>query len=356
MSDSGFELKDFEHVEAIPGRALLRIAAAPTFEPSGTTLIVDGDTRIPPLPAPPGGPGVARVAFSLPAELTAGARNYALELSSGDVVDLPTPSHRHTARMSLAGAGLSGPAPAPAGPVDVGSADLITELERRLEAERAGRVAADTAAETSAAARAASDTRLKSLGAELADARSELASSQVDLESMREELRAARGEAELGQTRADHARAEAEAAESTLIQRAAEIQLLRQTLTERDHQTQSSYLQWEQITAELTAEVEVARQVAANFQGHARNLQLELADSKLELTSLRALGAAHAQAVAEGSAANGDSGDPTVVAAKLNAAAAALEQARARASEAESALAAREAELDRLRSQLPTGQ
>ncbi len=356
MTDAAFELKDFEHVEAIPGKALLRIAAAPTFDPSASTLIIDGAERIPPLPAPPGPPGLARVAFSIPAELAAGARSFVLELAGGAHIDLPAPSRRQGTRVSLAGAGLAGPAPAPAEPVDVGDADVVAELSRRLESERARRTAADVAADTSAAARAASETRLRSLGAELADARSDLASTQGVLEATRDELRTAQGEAELGQTRASHARAEAEAAESTLIQRAAEIQLLRQTLTERDSHAQHTYLQWEQITAELTAEIEVARQVAANFQQHARNLQLELADSKLELTSLRALREAHEQAVAEGSAADGDSGDPAVVASKLNAAAAALEQARSRASEAEDALIARETELDRLRGQLPAAQ
>jgi hypothetical protein len=356
VTDAPFELKDFEHVEAIPGKALLRIAAAPTFEPAHSTLIVDGTETIAPLPAPPGPPGVARVAFSIPAELAESAHSFALELAGGERIDLPAPSRRQSTRVTLAGAGLSGPAPAPAEPVDVGSADVIAELSRRLESERARRTAADTAADTSAAARAASETRLKSLGAELADARSDLEATQVDLASARDELRSAQGEAELGQTRASHARAEAEAAESTLIQRAAEIQLLRQTLSDRDDHAQHTYLQWEQITAELTAEIEVARQVAANFQQHARNLQLELADSKLELTSLRALREAHEQAVADGSAVDGDSGDPAVVASKLNAAAAALEQARSRASEAEDALAARETELDRLRGQLPTAQ
>jgi hypothetical protein len=351
MSDAAFELKDFEHVEAIPGRALLRIAAAPTFEPAASTLIVDGTERIRPLPAPPGPPGVTRVAFSLPAELAAAARSYALELDGGELVDLPVPGHRESSPVALAGAGLSGPAPAPAEPVDDGAADVIAELERRLGAERAQRVSADTAAQTSAAARAASETRLKSLGAELADARSDLAATTADLQTARDDLRAAQGEAELGQTRANHARAEAEAAESALVQRAAEIQLLRQTLTDRDNHAQVTYLQWEQISAGLTAEVEAARQVAANFQQHARTLQLELADSQLELTSLRAL----REAATEDSAA-ADAGDPAVMSAQLNAAAAALEQARARASEAENALMQRETELDRLRGQLPAAQ
>jgi hypothetical protein len=354
MSDAPFELRDFEHVEAIPGKALLRIAAAPTFEPSGCTLIVDGTERIAPLPAPPGPSGMARVAFSIPAELAEGASRYALELGGGELIELPAPGHRVSPRVTLAGAGLTGPAPAPAPPIDDGSADLVAELERRLRSERARREAADTAADTSAAARAATETRLKSLDVELADARTDLETTQTDLVSARDLLRAAQGEAELGQTRANHARAEAEAAESSLIQRAAEVQLLRQTLSDRDSHAQHTYLQWEQITAELTAEIEVARQVSANFQQHARNLQLELADSKLELTSLRALREAHEQAVANGSAVDGDSGDPAVVASKLNAAAAALEQARSRASEAESALSARETELDRLRDQLPT--
>ncbi|HET9074810.1 MAG TPA: hypothetical protein VFN48_09540 [Solirubrobacteraceae bacterium] len=353
MTDAPFELREFEHVEAIPGKALLRIAADPTFDPAATVLVVDGEERIAPLPAPPGPPGVARVAFSIPADLAERARGYALALGSGALVDLPAPSRRQGTRTVPAGAGLSGPAPAPAPPRDDGGADVIAELQRRLEAERALRVSADTAAQTSAAARSVSETRLRSLGAELADARADLDTTRGDLETTRERLRTAQGEAELGQTQASHARAEAEAAESTLIQRAAEIALLRQTLTDRDAHAQTTYEQWEHITAELSAEVEVARQVAANFQDHARRLQLELADSRLELTSLRALGEAHAAAVAAGSATDGDAGDPAVVSATLNAAAAALEQARSRAAEAEAALARRETELERLRAQLP---
>jgi len=354
VTDGSFELKEFEQVEAIPGKALLRVAAAPTFEPAASTLIVNDSERIRPLPAPPGPPGVARVAFSIPAELAQAGAVYALELTEGgERIDLGTPTKKQTPRVSLAGAGLPGPAPAPAPAVDVATSELVEALERRLESERLARVLADTAAETSAAARSASETRLKSLGAELADARADLDTTQSDLAAARDQLRAAQGAAELGQTRANHARAEAEAAETTLIQRSAEIQLLRQSLSERDAHAQYTYLQWEQITAELTAEIEVARQVAANFQQHARSLQLELSDSKLELTSLRALREAHDQAIADGSAVAGDSGDPSVVAAKLNAAAAALEQARSRASEAESALYAREGELERLRSQLP---
>jgi hypothetical protein len=367
VSDGSFELKEFEHIEAIPGKVLLRVAANPTFEPAGSTLVVNGSDRISPLPAPPGPPGLARVAFSIPAELADGATAYALELASGELIQLPPPDKRESSRVALAGAGLPGPAPVPAEPVDAGTSDVIAELGRRLESERRRRVSADTAAETSAAARGASELRLKSLDAELADARADLETTRGDLESTRgdlqstredlastkDQLRTAQGEAELGQTQANHARAEAEAVETTLVQRAAEIQLLRQTLTDRDSHAQSTYLQWEQITAELTAEIEVARQVAANFQQHARNLQLELSDSKLELTSLRALREAHEQAVAAGSAVDGDSGDPVVVAAKLNAAAAALEQARSRASEAEDALSARETELARLRDQLP---
>jgi hypothetical protein len=356
VTDETFELKAFERVEAIPGKALLRVAAAPTFEPARSTLIVNDSERIGPLPAPPGPPGVLRVAFSIPADLAESATRYTLELSEGgEPFDLGTPTRKKSPRVTLAGAGLPGPAPVPAALVDDGASELVGALERRLEAERQARVLADTAAETSAAARSASETRLKSLGAELADARADLDTTQGDLASARDALRAAEGEAELGQTRANHARAEAEAAETTLIQRGAEIELLRRSLADRDAHAQYTYLQWEQITAELTAEIEVARQVAANFQHHARSLQLELSDSKLELTSLRALREAHDQAVADGSAVAGDSGDPAVVASKLNAAAAALEQARSRASEAESALSAREGELDRLRSQLPAG-
>jgi hypothetical protein len=362
VTDGTFELKEFEYIAAIPGKALLRIAAAPTFEPAGCSLVVNGSERFTPLPAPAGPPGVARVGFSIPAEMADAATSFALELEDGEQFKLPTPRKRQGSRSAPTGAALAGAAPVPTSPVDAGATDVIRELERRLESERSRRVSADTAADTSAAARGASETRLKSLGAELADARADLDTTRGDLESTRSDLqdtrsslREAQGLAELGQTQANHARAEAEAAESTLIQRGAEISLLRQTLSDRDSHAQNTYLQWEQITAELSAEIEVARQVAANFQQHARNLQLELADSKLELTSLRALREAHEQAVADGSAVDGDSGDPVVVASKLNAAAAALENARSRAVEAENALSARETELQRLRGQLPAG-
>ncbi|MBO0768621.1 MAG: hypothetical protein J2O48_08055, partial [Solirubrobacterales bacterium] len=312
MTDGSFELSEFEHLEAVPGRALLRIAAKPTFDPAASALIVNGSERIKPLPAPPGPRGQVRIAFSLPAQLADGATAYALDLGDGQTEELPKPKRREADRILPP---LPSPEPDASTTLpESGDSEQLAELQKRLEEERNRRMSADTAAATSAAARSANEQRLKSLDGELASAREQLETNKRDLESARNDLRSAQGEAELGATRANHARAEADAAEATLLQRQAEIELLRHTVQEADTQAQRSYQYWEQITAELTAEIEVARQVAANFQQHARNLQAELADSKLELTSLRALREAHEQAVADGTAESGDSGDPQVVA------------------------------------------
>ncbi len=317
MSEGSLPLEqvEFEHVEAVPGRALLRVAGRPTGKPAtgAATLLVFGKgdpQRIPALPAPPPPPGLLRTAFTVPNELTESASGYSLELGDGTVMPLPKPTRRRTNRITA-------PAPPAAGP-SAGPADPAVEtLRRRLKTEREQRLGAETQADASAAARAATVQRLEAV--------------EEEVSKLRSELRAGHGEVELSRTQANHARAEADAAEGALTQAQAEIELLRSALQERDAHTLRSYDHWEQIAAELSADIDSARLDSATHSQRVGELEQELVELRTELESLRGAGSFE---VTDGPA------DPIELQRQLNRAAIALEQSRKRETAAHTELEA----------------
>jgi chromosome segregation ATPase len=148
---------------------------------------------------------------------------------------------------------------------------------------------------------------------------------EAELVKMRDELRTAQATIELGNTQASQARTEAEAAETALARRDAEIDLLRATLAERTAELSertvegdAAHTQWEQITAELTGEIEMARAESAQFQRAAADLELVLVDTRLELETLQMI---YGQP--------SGSTDPDELRRALNAAAAEIERLRA---------------------------
>jgi hypothetical protein len=328
MTRPAIDLQEFEHVEAVPGKALLRIVAQPArpLDPAALVLIVKtegGDHRAAPLPAPASPSGLLRLGFTVPASVADGARGYSLVVADGEPIELPAPTRRQTARLTPA---LShSPAPG-AAPADTDQA--LADLSDRLRVELGRRVTAEKAASTSAAARAASAERVELLEAELVKLRDEL-------RQLRDELRESARAVELGSSQASHAREEADAAEEALARRDAEIDLLRGALAERTaelserttelgartaelgertSQADAAHVHWEQITAELTAEVEMARTETAQFQRHAADLELVLVDTRLQLETMQMI--------------YGDSSDPDERRRTLNAAAAELERLR----------------------------
>jgi hypothetical protein len=141
---SSIELEEFEQIDAAPGTALLRVAVRVT---SGTAsfarsaLLVDDGTRIhrlDPLPAPADPHGVLRAAYPAALELVGGRPTFALELSDGSTLDLPTPTRRR-ARVARPQPSL---APA-AGRRDEDRAELLHERSLREEAERRGEAGAN---------------------------------------------------------------------------------------------------------------------------------------------------------------------------------------------------------------------
>ncbi len=328
--DLPFQLTGFERVDAVPGKALLRITGrgAGDLGSGRLALRVHAGTethRVMPLPAPPAPAGMLRAGFTVAAEVADGAERFELELGGGEVAALPEPARRQTTRITPPLASLA------SGPGAPRASEAVQELNRRLAEERAKRASAETAAAASAAARQATVERFQALESELGSVRSDAeaarteaaaARSQADslrsaLEAARNELRAAHGAAELGRTQANHARAEADAAEAALTRRDAEIDLLRTALQERETRAEADHAHWEQITAELTAEIELARADAIDYQQYASELELQLADLQAELEARPALSAGEGPA------------DPEELRRALNAAAAELERLRA---------------------------
>jgi chromosome segregation ATPase len=162
------ELEEFEHVLATPGTALLRVLAHRSqrrdSDQRPTLLAGDGETvhRFAALPAPPDPSGTLRAAYPVPLLLLGPHSTYALELSGGGVVDLPTPtpgSRRVAPRARR---------------------DQDREAADRLEREAvltAGKLAAADAALADAEARVATSvreaavahTRAETLGVRVAD-------------------------------------------------------------------------------------------------------------------------------------------------------------------------------------------
>src|SRR5579862_2517968 len=118
--EAHFQLVEFEHVEAAPGTALLRVVGRPPAQmPSGplTLVIDDGVTehRHEQLPALPGPPGLVRAAFSAPLEHVNQSATYSLVLPGDETVRLPVPAHRRApdpaqAPDAAATSPVSGPA------------------------------------------------------------------------------------------------------------------------------------------------------------------------------------------------------------------------------------------------------
>jgi DNA repair exonuclease SbcCD ATPase subunit len=213
-----FELQAFEHLIATPGTALLRVLSVgpdggdPDHRP--TLLVDDGQTvhRFAALPAPADPPGTLRAAYSVPVGLLGPQSTYALELSGGTELDLPTPTPGSRRAAS---------------PEHERLAARVDELEARLEREArdaAVKLSATEAAAADADQRAASSAAdaaavAEAFAAEAAasQARTEALERQIsELEESVEHERDARAEAlqdlvgELAVAQA--ARADAEAA------------------------------------------------------------------------------------------------------------------------------------------------
>ncbi|MDQ2759932.1 MAG: hypothetical protein M3Y17_05715, partial [Actinomycetota bacterium] len=182
-------VEEFERVEAVPGTALLRLAArqsAGTPVNGKPTLVIDDGAavhRLTALPSPAGPKGWMRVAYSAPSALLEGRKGFALELASGEVVDLPAPTpRRRVARREPPERRLRKQAPAHA----PGATSAITELERRLAVREAelhqaeGRLAVAVEECRAAQARATAGERMR---AELHDRIDEVDRARKDLAS-----------------------------------------------------------------------------------------------------------------------------------------------------------------------------
>jgi chromosome segregation ATPase len=162
------ELEEFEQVLAAPGTALLRVLAhRPQRRDSDqrpTLLAGDGETvlRFAPLPAPADPSGTLRAAYPVPVRLLGPDSTYALELSGGGVVDLPTPT-----------AGSRRVAPCARRDQDREAAERLereaVHTAGRLAAAEAAIADADSRAATSAREAAAAHTRAQTLGVRVAD-------------------------------------------------------------------------------------------------------------------------------------------------------------------------------------------
>jgi chromosome segregation ATPase len=321
-----FELVEFEHVEAAPGTALLRLAArpSPTMGPGPLILVItDGDIqhRHEQLPALPGPPGLIRAAFSAPLNHVAPGASYSLELPNGEVVRLPAPSRRRPA--------LGTPAPTVAGAAATPVASeppaedheqsrlveaerraesrrlAISELERRLQSERERRSAAESdmaflrserdearaerdaavadrdeavadrdQAEARARAAAASAGTLEAqIRASSDSATREQAGLEAQLADRTAEIERIRTAAEVAQARAHTSRQEVTALDEQLAHAQGQISVMQQALEERESERASATAALDGTVASARAESTAARERVVSLQEELTSLR-----------------------------------------------------------------------------------
>ncbi len=322
-----FELVEFEHVEAAPGSALLRVSGRASADigagPLALVISVEGDEhRHEQLPALPGTPDLIRAAFSAPLDHVASGATYQLELPSGQLVRLPAPTRRRSALSSLSGhaSTSSADAAAGAGPGRQGAAAdetggesgrlieaerraesrrlAIVELERRIQSERERRSAAESdlahlrserdqaRAERDAAlaerdeavadrdqaeARArATAANAGSLEAQIRAGADSAARAQATLEAQladrTAELERVREAAEAAQARAHATRREVLGLDEQLAHAQAQITVLQQALDEREATSASAQVALEDAASSARAEALSARERVAALE------------------------------------------------------------------------------------------
>jgi predicted nucleic acid-binding Zn-ribbon protein len=183
------ELEEFEHVMATAGTALLRVRAR---RPSGsrevdqrpTLLTNDGETvhRFAPLAAPADPRGTLRAAYPVPIRLLGPRSTYALELSSGAVLELPAPIPGFGHVASLARRDRDRAAA-------VRLERQAQETAQKLADADATVAEAEQRATSSAVEAAALQTRVEALEHELSTANSVRSRTEAQLEHARDALR-----------------------------------------------------------------------------------------------------------------------------------------------------------------------
>jgi chromosome segregation ATPase len=321
-----FELVEFEHVEAAPGTALLRVAArpSPTMGPGPLTLVItDGATehRHEQLPALPGPPGLIRAAFSAPLSHVVPGASYVLELPNGEIVRLPAPSRRRPALGTPAPASASAAATPVASqpPAEEHEASrlveaerraesrrlAISELERRLQSERERRSAAESdmaflrserdearaerdaaltdrdeavadrdQAEARARAAATSAGTLEAqIRATSDSATREQTSLEAQLADRTAEIERIRTAAEVAQARAHASRQEVTALDEQLAHAQAQISVMQQALEERESERASATAALDGTVASARAENAAARERVVSLQEELTSLR-----------------------------------------------------------------------------------
>jgi chromosome segregation ATPase len=377
-----FETVEFEHVEAAPDTALLRVAARPSQAADTgplTLLITDGDNhyrheQLPALPAPA---GLIRAAFSAPlSQLVAGA-SYSLELADGELVPLPAPSRRRPAIVTPAATGAAATPVASEPPAEENEASRLVEAERRAESHRLAISELERRLASERERRSAAESDMAFLRAERDEARAERDAAIADREEAiadrdQAEARARAAAASAGtleaqlRTGSDSATRELANLEAQLADRVAEIERIRtaaevaqarayasrQELTALDEQLAHAQAQIS-VMQQALEERESERASATAALDRAAALRLhnaELESTLAELDAALAMRAAEIEVLRVAVAERGTTApvEPAVAANLADA----LAQANLRADEAQAALEARTGELARLQEAL----
>ncbi len=315
---SAFELVEFEQVQAGARAVLLRLAARRStwVTPEGLKLLIEGTTppaRLDPIPAPPSPADPVRVAFSVAAELAGPDARFAVELADGSTVPLPAPTRRQTARRQTP---LPGDPPRPGPPEDPRLAETerraasrrlaIVELQRRLSAEHARRMSAETEARTARAAATAD-------AAAVVEARTRVAEIQAEAEHLTRELedvtQAAALRAQAASELADRvaelegaaatdaarladARAEIERSEAAVADARREVEELERMLAEAVAEREAERLRQGEEIREMqqraAGEAEAAHTTSDGLRAQITDLECRLEDEQVRLESAEA--------------------------------------------------------------------
>ncbi|MGH2876172.1 MAG: hypothetical protein ACRDLV_07975, partial [Solirubrobacteraceae bacterium] len=201
------KISRFERVTVQPDVALLRLtgnAASDALENAPRpALVIDSDhgsSRFQPLPGPPDGQGVLRVAYSVPAAAIAGAPRFSLQLADGSRVELPDP--------------VPGPSRAKDAATEsrllTAMAEIDAQAEARIAQVHAGAEARVSEAQSYAAAQIEQATAAADARVTEAEARAVAAEARAAEAERREQEIAAEIERRVNDGRAQ-ARAEADA-------------------------------------------------------------------------------------------------------------------------------------------------
>ena len=311
-----FELLEFEQVPAGTRTVLLRLAARPSERVAieSLTLLIAGDgdpARLEPLPAPPGPADVVRVAFSAAADLVGRGTGYALELADGSIVELPAPARRQAGRR-------------PARPVTPRAVELpdgprlieserraasrrlaIVELQRRLSAEHARRMAAEAEARTARASATAEAAAVVEMRTRLAEVEAEAQRTALELDELRrkstEQAEAAAlaerlGELEAAAALSDDRRAEALAELEETLTTLAQV---RDSLADRESQLAAVTTELEDVRASSASAAEAVSAETEALRAQLVELELRLEDEQVQLEAVDTEGQAGREQVAE---------------------------------------------------------